>query len=259
MTTTCTYQGERIHCRTVAGTWNGRCYVQVADPQPDADDPVWQGNSDGVVVICTPAICVNTGGVFADCPGTSIYWAASAPDAGPSPRELADRAVAAMRLTMGEIGSTPPTTEVMSDSVGLVGMPVWLWVADPAPSTTGPITESASEGSITVTATATLDRIEWTLADEGSGAVVHEVVCSGSDAAGTEWTEAASGDGRLASPTCGLTGSQNDRSGEFMLTGTAHWVVEWSGAGQSGSITIPPQSRSAPIRLGELQVLVTQS
>lgn len=256
--TTCTYRGQEVPCSTDDGVWTGQCYAKAMDPQPPESSPWWDGNEDGVIVECTPpAICSSLGGGLGGC-APQIYWAAGPPEAtGPSPRELADRAVAQMQLTMGEIGSTPPSTEVKADSMGVVGLPLWLWVANPAPNTTGPITESASGGAITVTATAELDRIEWTYTNRQTGAVVHTLTCSGNNASGTPWTASTRGDGKRPSPTCGIPGNQNSAAGRYTLTGTAHWVVEWNGGGQSGTITVPAQSNSVPVDIGELQVLLT--
>ena len=63
-------------------------------------------------------------------------------------------AIENMHLRAIDIGIAP---EPGPDSIGLVGMPVWMWAANPDEHTVGPITESASAGGITVTATATDD------------------------------------------------------------------------------------------------------
>jgi hypothetical protein len=256
----CTFDGQTIPCTSDLGTWVGSmgCYAQPMSPQPPKSSPRWEGNDDGVILECRAPQC--TGGPLAPgvCPAPDIYWAAGAPSAGPSPRQVADSAVARMQLTMGEIGSTPPSTEVRTDSMGLVGVPMWLWVANPAENTTGPITRSASGGGLTVTATATLDRIDWALTDRDTGAVRRTMTCADENAGGTPWSDERDGDGSVPSPTCGFPAALNDRAGYYTLTGTAHWVVEWAGGGQTGTITVPPQERSVPIDIGESQVLITQ-
>ena len=70
-----------------------------------------------------------------------------------------------------------------------VGMPVWMWAKNPNAHTVGPITESASAGGITVTATAKVLDITW---DMGDGT---EVVCN---TAGTPYKPEF---GRKDSPT----------------------------------------------------------
>ncbi|MBP2407301.1 hypothetical protein JOF44_000204 [Brachybacterium fresconis] len=56
-----------------------------------------------------------------------------------------------MHLEAPEVASTPNDP----DTLGAVGLPVWLWVANPGPTTTGPNSTSATAGDVTVTATAT--------------------------------------------------------------------------------------------------------
>ncbi|MFC7025106.1 hypothetical protein ACFQHV_18355 [Promicromonospora thailandica] len=157
-----------------------------------------------------------------------------------------------MNLTMGEIGSTPPASTSDPNAVGTIGLPIWLWIADRAENTVGPITREESDGGLTVAATGTLERTEWTLTS-ASGATVGAITCDGPNAAGTPY------DGRNSaepSPTCGFGADLNSSPGSLTLTGTAHWVVEWQGGGQSGQITVPPQSNSTQVRIGELQALL---
>lgn len=250
---TCIYGHITVPCSSNAGTWIGNCYVQAANPAPPFEDPIWGGNTDGVIVVCTPWPCMSAGGAtIPDCPSINRYWAPAVPAATVNPADLARQAVADMALKMGAIGSTPPSTATDPDSLGVVGTPIWLWVTNPAENTTGPITRNASDGGITVTATGRLDRIEWALISS-SGTTVATTTCSGTKAPGTAY----SGQGLTPSPTCGIPAAQNQGVGEYTLRGTAHWVVEWTGAGQSGTITVPGQSADAAIRIGELQTIIT--
>jgi hypothetical protein len=157
-----------------------------------------------------------------------------------------------MNLTTGQIGSTPPASSSNPSSVGAVGLPIWLWVANRAENTTGPITRSASGGALTVTATGTLDRVEWTLTGP-NGSTVGAITCSGANAPGTPY------DGRNSaepSPTCGFGADLNNSPGNLTLTGTAHWSVEWRGGSQEGDIDFTAPGNSTQIRIGELQMLV---
>lgn len=157
-----------------------------------------------------------------------------------------------MNLTTGQIGSTPPASSSNPNAVGAVGLPIWLWIADPAQNTTGPIESTEAEGGLSVTATGTLDRIEWTLTG-ANGATVGAITCDGANASGTPY------DGRNSaepSPTCGFGADLNSSPGNLTLTATAYWSVEWQGGGQSGHIDFTAESRSTQIRVGELQMLV---
>ncbi|MFD7309241.1 hypothetical protein [Promicromonospora sp. NPDC059942] len=156
-----------------------------------------------------------------------------------------------MQLTMGQIGSTPPAS-AREDVVGAIGLPIWLWVANRAENTIGPITRTASDGGLTVSATGTLNRVEWTLVD-ANGNTVGTITCDGVNAPGTPY------DGRNSaepSPTCGFGADLNSSPGTLTLTGTAYWSVEWQGGNQSGQIDVPAQSNTTQIRIGELQALL---
>ncbi|MDR7383348.1 hypothetical protein [Promicromonospora iranensis] len=158
-----------------------------------------------------------------------------------------------MNLTMGQIGSTPPAASRNPNAVGAIGLPIWLWIANRAENTVGPIVRTAGEGGLSVSATGELDRVEWTLA-ASNGATVGAITCDGANAPGTPY------DGRNSaepSPTCGFGADLNNSPGALTLTGTAHWVVEWqSSGGQRGQILFTPPSTSTQIRIGELQALV---
>lgn len=247
-----------VECQTSAGIWNGTCYVKVADPQPDKDHPVWAGHEDedGVIIQCTAYDASLAEDCDADggCPaGVFLRWAAGPPDEGPSPAELASRAVAQMDLDAGDVGITPNNGEP-----AIYGFPTWLWVDNPAENTTGPITTNASDGDLTVTATGTLDRIEYAMGDGGS------VTCAGSDAPGTPYDPAydppgTTGANAAHSPTCGYMYSDTSagQPGDaFTITATSYWTVEWSGGGQTGTIPID-LSTTRQHQVAEVQVILT--
>lgn len=223
------------------GYWSNtyNCYIQALKPQPAAGDPMWQGHdpADGAVYSC-----------YQPQTDIAIYVFAANPPrgaaAGPSPREVAQIAIRQMKLSAIDIGIAP---EPGPNSVGLVGMPVWLWVKNPRASTYGPATASASAGGITVRATARVRQITW---DMGDGT---RVVCSN---AGTAYQPKF---GRKASPTCGHSyakSSAHQREGKYTVTATSDWVITWTGAGQTGVIRLGGLTRSVQIAVGEAQVLV---
>lgn len=163
---------------------------------------------------------------------------AAAPPPPPDPAVLARQAIAQMGLHAIEIGIVP---EPRAGSVGIIGLPTWMWVADPGPSTTGPITRSVTERGFTVTATAKASRVVWRM---GDGATVS---CLGR---GTPYKDSY---GRQSSPDCGHTYT---RSGRYTVQATSYWTVEWEGIGQTGEIPLDFTADTA-ITMGESQVIVT--
>lgn len=247
----CRLDGRDVPCSSDFGYWDGHCYVRAAvDPVPIVGNPVWRGHEDGLIVECNPVECL---GGSSPCPARTLDWVAEAPaQTGPSAEELAQRAVATMQLTMGQIGSTPPSSANATGAVGTIGLPIWLWIANPSENTIGPVTRSASDAGLIVDVVGTLDRVEWTLTD-ANGVVHGAITCDGANAPGTPY------DGRDSaepSPTCGFGADLNRVPGDLTLTGTAYWVVEWRGGDQTGQIAVPAQSNSVPVRIGELQALV---
>lgn len=178
--------------------------------------------------------------------GYTEFWVSGG--GGPDPEAVARLAIAQMGLRAPQIGMTggsPP------DGMQIVGIPAWMWVADPGESTTGPVTRSASDGGITVTATARLDRTVWRT---GDGATV---TCAGAKAAGTPYEARYD---KQPSPTCGHTYTRTSAEQPdqvYTVTVTAYWAVEWSvvGGGPSGTIT-QQMSRYTYKQVGELQALI---
>lgn len=235
-TSTCTYEGEPIPCTSAAGVWNGErgCYVQRMSPQPPFDYPGWNGRTDGSLYMCYSP---SGGGM-----GDYEFWAPAAGAAGApvlvDPVTVAEEAVDSMDLRAVEIGITPPPGP---DSYTLLGLPTWLWVADPTPNTWGPISRTASSDGVSVTATARVDKVVW---DMGDGT---QLSCG----KGTPYHVAFDDD---PSPTCGHT---YRGPGTFPVTATSYWEVDWSGAGQSGTITFT-LSRDTSVTVREAFALVTE-
>ena len=204
-----------------------------AVPQPPQSEPVWEGHTDGAIYLCEVPGRIGPG-VFTAA-YTIAYWALTSPPEPPNPRVLAQQAVSAMQLRAINIGMVPDS---LPGSVGLVGMPNWMWVENPAPNTWGPITRSASAAGWTVTATAGVSEVTWSMGDG------QEITCG----QGTPYSDSY---GKSASPTCGHTYT---RQGSYTVRATSRWVITWSGIGQAGTITMD-LSQTAPVTIGEAQVL----
>lgn len=234
-TSTCTRNGQTIPCQMEGvGSWNGECYVTPTQVEVQPPPPAGQTEDDGAWYYC---IYPSGGGTYV---GTT--WVANG-TTFIDPVVLAYRAVAAMDLDPITIGIVP---ESGPDRVGLVGLPVWMWVDNQTEDTFGPITRSASEGPVSVSVTASVSSVIW---DMGDGT---KVTCTGP---GSPYADHY---GKQESPTCGhryarMSSSQPD--GAYQVTATSHWVVEWAGGGQSGTIELDLTTEPLPIRVGEAQVL----
>lgn len=235
---TCNYNGREIPCTGPMGSvwssvhecWIGPSAEEIGDK---LEPPPGQTNEDGAWRMC-----------FFPPPGSSWeYTWVQTGEVGIDPVVLANRAIASMDLDPIKIGIVP---ESGPNRVGLVGLPVWMWVDSPTDDTFGPITASASEGSVSVSATASVSSIVW---DMGDGTKVN---CTGK---GTPYADHY---GKQDSPTCGhryAKMSTDQPDGAYQVTATSHWVVEWTGGGQSGTIEFDLTTDPLPIRIGEAQVL----
>jgi hypothetical protein len=240
---TCTYRDRKVPCSSGFGGWSQphQCYATPATPQPPKSDPVWGGHDDGAVYACYNP--------FHEAPspdpiGSITYIWLPKPPLAVDPEVLARRAMATMGLRAIQVGLS---VKDLPDRMIYVGAPVWMWTANPGVETLGPNTASASGGGITVTATARVEAIDW---DMGDGGRVH---CPGERRTrGTIYRRAF---GVVDSPTCGYRYSQP--AAQATITATSHWVVDWAGGGQSGTITMDLE-RSTTRPVGEVQVLVEQ-
>ncbi|GAA1435917.1 hypothetical protein GCM10009616_34350 [Microlunatus lacustris] len=223
--------GKPLPCSSAAGDYYAprECYAKAAagEVQDVARPPA--GSS---VYTCTP---VYGGGIPFEI--TLEDGAAGAPPPPPDPEVLARQAIAQMGLHAIEIGIVP---EPRQGRVGIIGMPTWMWVADPGPATTGPISRSATVRGFTVTATAKATRVVWRMGDGTT------VSCLGR---GTPYKDS---DGRRSSPTCGHTYT---KAGRYTVQATSYWTVEWEGIAQTGEINLDFTADTA-ITMGESQVIV---
>lgn len=225
----CMRGNDVVPCKTDQGTWYSpeQCYITPVNPPPSFSDPNWQGHTSGRLYYC------RLSGRAVGAPYI-IWFADTVPP--PDPESLARRAVAQMQLKPITIGIVPNDDP---DSVGLVGMPIWLWAENPGSQTIGPISQSVSEGGFTVTATAHVDRIRWAMGDGGVK------TCNGP---GTPYKLKY---GITESPTCGY---RFDKQGEFTVTARSDWVVNWRGIGESGTFRVY-LTQNTQVVIGELNVV----
>lgn len=165
-------------------------------------------------------------------------------------RGIANDAAATIGIEAIDIGIVP---EDIDGRVGLVGMPVWMWVENPSPETIGPMQKVVNSGPVVVTLNATMMAVGWDMGDGG-----HQL-CPGALAPYTPYTDVAADS---PSPTCGYryTRSSLRQPGEkFEVTASSTWQVTWTAttpAGMTGGVIPMARSSSTSIKVGESQVLV---
>lgn len=230
----CLNDGMPIPCTDSSGYWSNdqQCYVGKPMKDYPASDPAWEGHyPDGALYQCFYPFFTGFAG--------NVFWAA-APPAGPAappdPRELAQEALARMKLSAVNIGIVP---EPKPGSVGIIGLPTWMWANAPDETSWGPITRTASAGGYSVTATAKTTKVVWAMGDGST------VVCR---TPGTPYEDRY---GAKSSPDCGHTYT---RQGKYTVRATSYWVVDWAGIGQTGTIPLT-FSDNVVITMGEAQVL----
>lgn len=226
----CKWNEKVVPCKNELGTWYSPalCWISPVDPLPPYSDAAWNGHTNGSLYYCRIAPSYFTGTPL-------IIWIGSRTPP-PDPEQLAREAVRQMQLKPIAIGIAPNDDP---GSVGLVGMPIWLWAADPGSQTIGPISRSVSEGGFTVTATAEVERIRWSMGDGGV------MTCAGP---GTPYKIKY---GITESPTCGY---RFDKQGEFTVTARSDWVVNWRGIGETGTFRIY-LTQNTQVVIGELNVV----
>lgn len=258
--TPCSLDGKTVPCSNKYGAFtdSAACsgYVRLAEEQPSP--PSGQLDGSGAWYECTFA-CAALQDPAGACPagvGALDYWSTT-PPAGVlryTPAQAAAALARSFRLTPITIGMAPARKTHDDDPPGAqpyrrtwVGVPVWLWVANPKPLTYGPYAQTATLGGVTVTARATVTQVDWTSGDGN-----HATCAAGTPFDPSTWADQAASD----SPTCGLRfqrASTEQPDGVWNVTATSHWTVSWVGGGQTGTIQLTNLTATTPVQVGELQ------
>ncbi|MGW7196195.1 ATP-binding protein [Streptomyces chryseus] len=222
------------------GTWSEShgCYIRLLEPQPPKSDPIWDGHTTGAIYAWACMSQINARPAPTD---GFARWSETNPlggEQGPSAAELAQQALSMMRLDSAKVGSAPP-----AGAKGLVGMPVWLWTERTA-TTWGPQSTTASAGGLSVTATARVKDITWSMGDGST------LTCS---KPGTPYKRAY---GKKDSPDCGHRYTKVPVGGSYKITATSTWVIEWEASnGETGTLPNEVRGADTTVNIGELQVV----
>lgn len=212
------------------------------NPQPPPGDPAWKGHSpsEGVIYLmwtCGGLAGGATGG-WGFVPNGQAVAGAPAP---PDPAEIAAKLIATLDFQAPTPALSPPT-----GTKAPVGLPIWMW-ATGGELQIGPIARSATEGGVTVDLTAVLSQVSWNMGDGTS------VTCAGPGTPYSVKYPAAA-----ASPDCGHTylhGSRDMPGGNYLITATGTWLIEWHGGGKQGEQQITLAGTTASLEVVAVVVL----
>jgi hypothetical protein len=176
-------------------------------------------------------------------------WVGTA-DPAPSRTELED----AVRLrvsgvvTAPEVGLFPGGRKrpEVPDAMGLVNVPAWFWAEDPGPGIVADETVTTTVGSYTLAATV---KFRHTVYDSGDDDIV--------DCYSIGWDPR----GQIHQPTVPSNGCYHTyyHKGDYHVTATTYFDVEWTGAGQHGTITGLSVKREADYHIGEIRVVIVNN
>lgn len=167
---------------------------------------------------------------------SDVRWAAPPASRTAPPIALARQALGYAPLALPAIGISPA-----ANLDQLVNVPTWLWI-DPAAWV--PTSTNASAGGVTVTTTATPQRVKW---ETGDG---DQVSCDGP---GTAYDPTRPD----AEPGCSHT--YRRPAPQVVLTATIEWSARWTtSGGDGGDLGVVRRSASVPLRVAEAQAINTQ-
>ncbi|HEX8803658.1 MAG TPA: hypothetical protein VF743_05680 [Acidimicrobiales bacterium] len=163
------------------------------------------------------------------------------PEAGPSAEALARQAYDQVPLVVPQPRTSPP-----ADMPQLVGFPTWLWIDAGAWQT---FTAEAAIPGLSVTVTATPQRVDW---DLGDGT---RLVCHGP---GTPLVGGTSGAGDTDCAHTYQFVSAHQPGGRYHLTATVTWAVSWQAStGESGTLADATRAAALDLDVTERQAVIT--
>lgn len=210
-------------------------------PQPGSSDAVHSGQKGAWYDMTCPD-AINSNGIATT--QTTQVWLTNPPvpsAAAPLPATLAARARSSLALPKPAIAASPAVGRPQ-----LVGVPTWTWLSSSAWKS---VSATASVPGESVTATATPVSVTWDFGDGASS------VCTGPGSA-----FAAGTNPMQPSPTCGhtyRTASGSAPGGKFQLTATITWRIDWTGAGQAGTLNDLTTTSAIAVTVEQDQALVT--
>lgn len=224
--------------RPSRGSSPERCEYQTLSAEDNAmwdrlvNEGLWAGRGEGDGSWYRK-ICYDANGLSS----ATIVWAPQRVD----PQQLARQALDEVPLPRPGLNMNPS-----SDKGAVTNIESWLWID---PNQWQPVSASASAGNVSVTTTATPDRVVY---DMGNG---DRVACSGPGTPYDPNRPAAD-----QSTDCSYTyrrSSAGQPAGRYTVTATVFYRVGWTATGIAAGGALAPviQTTSVAIRVAEIQAL----
>lgn len=215
------------------------CVWRAFNPPPPAGHALWQGQDPATHTV-----------IWRVCDESTEYAVAqsAAPIPPPDPAVVAQMAISSLSIQ-------DPEPHFGPDSSLAVNRWTYLWVNDP-----GPQVASATLNGVTVTATATLTSVEWSMG-EPAGISRSRQSSSWFECQGAGVNPGAEANANIRRPqepgTCAYVyqwrslPERTGGTGSWKVTATSTWTVNWtSNVGAAGSDFLLGQS-TTPVEVGE--------
>jgi len=166
-----------------------------------------------------------------------VYWipAGAAAVSRADAQQAAWDVIASLTMPMPAL-TVGPAPSLNEWNMAVVGYPLWFWTSESANEAT-----SATANGVAVTITAKRLSTTFDFGDDTS------LTCTKS----TPYP--ATVVPMIVSPDCGhVYQTPSLPSGSYTIKATAHWQIDWTAAGYSGTET-RDFSQTTPLRVGELQ------
>jgi hypothetical protein len=233
------------------------CSEQPMSPQPAEGTAWWDGHSaaEGSVMqwVCTGGM---TAATCTYCTVLTPHFVANGAVAGggappppppPTPEELAQQAYQLLSMPDPSMNFGPDPERIA------VRYWLYLWVDDP-----GVVSATVTAGAVSVTATATMTSVVWTMGEPVSADNLDSrsapITCEGS---GTNPGPAVDTTVEPAEGLCAYmfqvrsTPERTGGSGTWAVTATANWTITWAAnTGESGSLAAPPRVSTTQVSVG---------
>ena len=229
------------------------CSWKNYSPQPAAGSPLWGGNDPSAGVVqyysCPGAQAqgLNFGDRFLPNAAPAVPGAPPAPPP-PNPAELAAEAYQQIPIPNPEMNFGPNDEQIA------VRYWLYLWTNDP-----GEISRTVTAGGVSVTATAKLTSVTWSMGAPASvdqlGGRGETVTCAGAGKPAPVNADVVN-DPRPAGYCAYMyqvrsTFERTGGSQSWPVTATATWTISWvANTGETGVITAPPFTSATAVCVG---------